>query len=186
MKLKAYYAATPVSVPEMGNRKMRRVIIQLAATAAPAVPFVVLGDVNHETPDNANGMQATPINHALVKHITELLYTKFGVQTSQDVYIYYHAGVLPLKSFSVDSGRNTLKVGQESTITVRLLPANAQLTSPLTIVPSRPDLVEIISNSGGVLKYKGKAMGDLVFNIKVDSLTDQISVRIVPVEDMTP
>lgn len=186
MKLKAYYSPTPVAVVELGNRMLRRVVIQLAATAAPAAPFVLLGEINHETPDNANGMQGLHINHALSKHITELLYTKFGVQTTQDLYIYYHAGVLPLKSFSVDSGRNTLKVGQENTITVRLLPANAQLTSPLTIVPTRLDLVEVISNTGGALKYKAKAVGDLMFDISVNDLTQQVPSRIVPVEDMKP
>lgn len=164
MKLKSYF-----------NPTTREAQVRLAADAAPAAPFVALGDVTHEpVDDNASGMQKHDISHVIYQHIQERLYLQFGLQDMQIIKITYGGNFKVLKRVYVDQGMNRLGYGIENTVTVTLDPLDAT-NDGITFTPSNPDLVTVVANTGnGVYKFKGANKGEFFLKVRVGSFEQNI------------
>lgn len=167
MKLRSYYSPTT-------DAKLNRVVqIQLQSDAAPAAPFVLLGDINHEEPDNANGMQRYSINHAIYQHVQEQLYRQHGIQDMQRVDITHAGGFVLIERVVVDTGNNHVAVGEETTITVSFVPANAT-HDPVQFTISNPELVEDVVDAGdGVLKFTNKSKGEVFVEVRTNGYTQR-------------
>lgn len=186
MKLKSYY-----------NPTTRVVQVRLAADAAPAAPFVALGDVTHEpVDDNASGMQKQSLNHVLFQHIQERLYVQLDIQDMQLINITYGGNLKPLQRVFVDQGINRLGYNIENTVRVTLDPADAT-TDGITFTPSNPGLVTVVANTGnGVYKFKGANKGEFFLKVRVGAFeqnipfefSDELEPAPVPVAsvDLTP
>lgn len=174
MKLKSYYSPTR-------DAKLKQTVqIRLAADAAPAAPFVALGDVIHEpVDDNLSGAQKTDISHVLFQHVQEQVYKQFGIQDMGLINIVYSGGFKVLNSVYVDQGANRLGLGIENTITVRLNPTDAT-TDGVVFNVDVPELVTVTANTGnGVFKFKGIKKGWVNIRVRVKGTQFE---QIVPVE----
>lgn len=168
MKLKSYFNATT-----------REAQVRLAADAAPAAPFVALGDVTHEpVDDNASGMQKHDISHILYQHIQERLYLQFGLQDMQIIKITYGGNFKVLQRVFVDQGINRLGYNVENTVTVTLDPVDAT-NDGITFTPSNPDLVTVVANTGnGVYTFKGPNKGEFFLRVRVGFFEQNIPFEI--------
>lgn len=168
MKLKSYFNATT-----------REAQVRLAADAAPAAPFVALGDVTHEpVDDNASGMQKHDISHVLYQHIQERLYLQFGLQDMQIIKITYGGNFKVLQRVFVDLGINRLGYNVENTVTVTLDPVDAT-NDGITFTPSNPDLVTVVANTGnGVYTFKGPNKGAFFLKVRVNNFEQNIPFEI--------
>lgn len=168
MKLKSYY-----------NPTTRVVEVRLAADAAPAAPFVALGDVTHEpVDDNTSGMQKQSLNHVLFQHIQERLYVQLDIQDMQLINITYGGNFKPLQRVFVDQGINRLGYNIENTVRVTLDPADAT-TDGITFTPSNPDLVTVVANTGnGMYTFKGPNKGEFFLKVRVNNFEQNIPFEI--------
>ena len=156
MKLKSYFNPTTYEAQ-----------VRMAADAAPAAPFVLLGDVTHEpNDDNASGMQKKNVSHVIFQHIQEQVYLKHNLQDMQAIKITYGGTAKPVTGFTVDPASFVLVVGKEATMTVKVAPAGA-LYDGIEIKPDNADLIEVVSNAAGVYKFKGKGMGQTWLRIRI-------------------
>lgn len=168
MKLKSYF-----------NPTTREAQVRLAADAAPAAPFVALGDVTHEpVDDNASGMQKHDISHVIYQHIQERLYLQFGLQDMQIIKITYGGNFKVLQRVFVDLGMNRLGYNVENTVTVTLDPVDAT-NDGITFTPSNPDLVTVVANTGnGVYTFKGPNKGAFFLKVRVNNFEQNIPFEI--------
>lgn len=179
MKLKSFY-----------NPTTHEVRVQLAADAAPAAPFVALGDVIHEpVDDNASGMQKHDISHVIYQHVQEQLYLQHKQENMQIVKITYSGNFKPLQRVLVDQGKNRLGYNEEATIKVTLDPVDAT-TDGIKFKVSNPDLVVITSDTGnGTFKFRGPNKGKFFVRVRVGhfeqnipfEITEELPAVILPV-----
>lgn len=162
MKLRSYFN------PNADANMMRTVQIRLQSDAAPAAPFVLLGDINHEVPDNASGMQQQAVSHVIYQHVQELLYREQGIQDMQRIKLTHAGGFVLVQRVFVDRGDPRVGIGHTSTIKVTFEPANAT-HDPVQFMVSNPGLIEVISNTGnGELTFKNLAKGELFIQVKTN------------------
>ena len=174
MKLKSYY-----------NPLTHEAQVRLATDAAADSPFVLLGTVTHEpNDDNASGMQKHNISHVIFQHIQEQLYLQKGLQDMQIVKITYGGAAKPVEYFTVDPAAFVLGVGVEATMTVKVWPEGA-LFDGYEIKPDNADLIEVVSNTAGVYKFKGKGMGQTWLRVRIlgTGHEQRVPVRIVTEPD---
>lgn len=161
MKLKSYF--NPNAVDTIFN-----VQIRLATDAAPAAPFVALGDLTHEpVNDNASGMQKLSISHVIYQHVQEQLYRQYKIQDIQRVKITNAAGYIPVTSFYVDKTNPVVKPGETVTLKAMVLPANATVDG-FYISASNPALVSVAAGASAnefVVTIPNE--GDVILNIGV-------------------
>ena len=82
MKLKSYFN------PTRDARLVQTVEVRLAADAAPASPFVLLGDLIHEpVDDNLSGAQKHDVSHVIFQHVQEQVFLKHQIQDMQRIRI---------------------------------------------------------------------------------------------------
>lgn len=162
MKLKSYINLTPDS------NLMRTVEVRLAGDAAPASPFVLLGDLTHEEgTDNASGMQKHTVSHAIYSHVQEQVYLKHKLQDMQRIKIVNAGAFKLVDRVLVDQEANRLGINVPSTITVKTTPSDAT-TDGVVFTVSNPDLVDIVANTGnGVFTFKGKSKGEVFIHVHV-------------------
>lgn len=185
MKLKSYY-----------NPAIQTVQVRMAADAAPAAPYVALGDLIHEpVDDNASGMQKHAISHVIYQHVQEQLYLQHDLQDMQLISIIFGGNYKPLQRVYVDQGQNRLGYNVENTITVTLDPVDAT-NDGVTFKVSNPDLVVVIANTGnGIFKFRGPNKGEFFVRVRVGNFEQTIPFEIteelpgkpepVPVESIT-
>lgn len=119
MKLKSYFNPVPVNT-------VFTVQIRLASDAAPAAPFVALGDVTHEPPtDNASGMQKQSLSHVIYQHVQEQVYLQKKLQDMQRINITNGGAFRLLKGMYVEKAATYIKPGEKVTLKVKVEPANA-------------------------------------------------------------
>lgn len=183
MKLKSYY-----------NPTIQTVQVRLAADAAPAAPYVALGDLIHEpVDDNASGMQKHDISHVLFQHVQEQLYLQHDLQDMQLITIIFGGNFKPLQRVYVDQGKNRLGYNEEATITVTLDPVDAT-NDGISFKVSNPDLVTVTANTGnGVFKFRGPNKGEFFVRVRVGNfeqtipfeITEELPAVILPVASVT-
>lgn len=168
MKLKSYY-----------NPTIQTVQVRLAADAAPASPYVALGDLIHEpVDDNASGMQKHDVSHVIFQHVQEQLYLQHDLQDMQLISITFGGNFKPLQRVYVDQGKNRLGYNEEATITVTLDPVDAT-TDGITFKVSNPDLVTVTANTGnGVFKFRGPNKGEFFIRVRVGNFEQNIPFEI--------
>lgn len=168
MKLKSYFN------PTRDSNLMQDVQVRLAADAAPASPYVALGEIDHDIDDdNLSGAQNTNISHVVFQHVQEALYKQHGIQDMQRIRITFGGGYVALKRVLIDQGANRLGYNEETTITVSLDPVNAT-HDPITFEVSNPDLVEILADDGdGVFTFRGPGKGEFFVTVRVGEAYEQ-------------
>lgn len=155
MKLRSYYNPT-AKIAE----------VRLQADAAPAAPFVLLGDIIHEADDNASGMQKMAISHVIFQHVQEQLYLQYGEQNMQSVTITNGGTFVMIKRVLVNRDQNRVGIGHSNTISVTFDPVDAS-HDPVQFMVSNPDLIDIVSNTGnGVLTFRNKGKGELFIKVR--------------------
>ncbi len=160
MKLRSYFN------PTVDSDKMRTVQIRVQGDAAPAAPFVALGNINHEVPDNASGMQMVDVSHAIYNHVQEQLYRQHGIQDMQKIKLTHAGSFNLINRVIVNRGLTRLGIGHESTISVAFDPSNATHDA-VKFTVSNPDLVDIVSNTGdGTFTFRNKGKGELFVRVK--------------------
>ena len=161
MKLKSYYNPTRDAL-------LRQVVqIRLASDAAPAAPFVLLGDLTHEpVDDNLSGAQKHDVSHAIFQHVQEQVYLKHQIQDKLLERVY------------VDQSKNRLGVNEETTINVRLIPADAT-TDGVKFKVSNPDLVTVTADTGnGTFKFRGNQKGEFFVRVRVGMFEQNIPYEV--------
>lgn len=173
MKLKSYFN------PTRDARLTQTVQIRLAADAAPASPYVLLGDLIHEpVDDNASGHQKQDISHVIFQHVQEQVYLKHQIQDMQRINITVGGAFKLLERVFVDQAANRLGVNEETTINVRLIPADAT-TDGVKFKVSNPDLVTITANTGnGTVKFRGKQKGEFFVRVRVGMFEQNIPYEV--------
>lgn len=153
MKLKSYFN------PNRDANLTQEVQIRMAADAAPAAPFVLLGDLTHEAGDNAGGMQKTNVNHAIYSHVQEQLYLKYGIQDMQKIRLT-HAGTFVLPTgFSISHTNTYVKPDEVIKVDFAILPANATKDGYFMVIEN-PSLITVVKNGGTDGKWEVKFKGD--------------------------
>ncbi len=170
MKLKSYL--------ETNRTGLRyKVIVQKAATAAPA-GYTVLGEINHEVPDNLRGMQALPINHVIFQHVQEQMYTQKGVQDMQSVLIDIGDDIKPVKSMYIEKSKLLVKPGEKITLKVIVDPVDA-LVDGYFCVAENETLAEVEDKTNGVFEITMPQVGQTLVKI---GITNGNMFEWVPVE----
>lgn len=173
MKLKSYFNPTRDAL-------LRQVVqIRLATDAAPAAPFVLLGDLTHEpVDDNLSGAQKHDVSHAIFQHVQEQVYLKHQIQDMQRINITTGGGFKLLERVFVDQAANRLGVNEETTINVRLTPADAT-TDGVKFKVSNPDLVTITADTGnGTFKFRGNQKGEFFVRVRVGQFEQNIPYEV--------
>lgn len=173
MKLKSYFN------PTRDARLMQQVQVRLAADAAPGAPFVLLGDLIHEpVDDNLSGAQKHDISHVVFQHVQEQLYLQHDIQDMQRIGITFAGGFKPLLRVIVDQAANRLGYNEETTINVRLDPADAT-TDGIKFAVSNPALVVVTSDTGnGTFKFRAPSKGEFFVRIRVNGFEQNIPYEI--------
>lgn len=173
MKLKSYFNPTHDS-------NLNQVVeVRLAADAAPASPFVALGNLTHEpVDDNLSGAQLHDVSHAIFQHVQEQLYVQKGIQDMQKIKITFGGGYKQLNRVLIDQAANRLGVNQQTTINVRLDPSDST-NDGITFKVSNPDLVTVVANTGnGTFTFFGKSKGEFFVRVRVNGFEQNIPYEI--------
>lgn len=173
MKLKSYFNPTR-------DAKLRQIVqVRLATDAAPAAPFVLLGDIIHEpVDDNASGMQKHDISHVIFQHVQEQVYLQHQLQDMGRINITVGGAFKLLERVYVDQSKNRLGVNEETTINVRLIPTDAT-TDGVKFQVSNPDLVTITANTGnGTFKFRGNQKGEFFVRVRVGQFEQNIPYEV--------
>lgn len=168
MKLKSYF-----------NPTTRVVEVRLLADAAPAAPFVVLGDLTHEeTNDNASGMQKHAISHVIYQHVQEALYKQHQVQDMQRITIKNAGAFRLLESLHVDAGQTSVKPTEKITIKITPVPANATVDG-YYVIANDPSLVTITDKTGGVFEAVFASANNTILRVGVKNANFE---QLIPIE----
>ena len=175
MKLKSYFNPTR-------DANLNQVVeIRNTGDAAPASPFVLLGELVHEGGDNTSGMQKISINHAIYSHVQEQLYLKHKIQDMQKIKLT-HGGTFKLvESFTVDRGQTSVKPGEKITLQAKVVPADATHDG-FYVTSHNPELVTITDKTNG--KFEVVFKGDGVAILTLGIIGTQFEV-LIPTEAWT-
>lgn len=173
MKLKSYFN------PTRDARLVQTVEVRLAADAAPASPFVLLGDLIHEpVDDNLSGAQKHSVSHVIFQHVQEQVFLKHKIQDMQRIRITIGGAFKLLDRVFVDQGQNRLGVNEETTISVRLFPADAT-TDGVHFSVSNPALVTVTADTGnGTFKFRGNQKGEFFVRVRVNGFEQNIPYEV--------
>lgn len=160
MKLKSYFN------PNRDTKLMHTVQIRLASDAAPAAPFVALGDLTHEPGDNASGMQRQSVSHAIYSHVQEQLYLQHELQDMQKIKLTFAGGYLPVNSFSVDRGITSVKPGEKITLQAKVFPAGATIDG-FYLKSHNPAIVTITDKTNGKFEVVFKEDGEVILSLGI-------------------
>lgn len=173
MKLKSYINLTR-------DTKLKQTVqIRLAADAAPASPFVLLGDIIHEpVDDNLSGAQLTDVSHVIFQHVQEQVYLKHQLQDMGLINITNGGTFKLVERVFVDQGKNRLGYNEEATIKVTVSPADATHDA-ITFKVSNPDLVTVTSDTGnGTFKFRGPSKGEFFVTVRMNGFEQVIPYEI--------
>ena len=173
MKLKSYFN------PTRDARLVQTVEVRLAADPAPDSPFVLLGDLIHEpVDDNLSGAQKHDVSHVIFQHVQEQVFLKHQIQDMQRIRITIGGAFKLLDRVFVDQGQNRLGVNEETTINVRLIPADAT-NDGVQFQVSNPDLVTITADTGdGTFKFRGNQKGEFFVRVRVNGFEQNIPYEV--------
>lgn len=173
MKLKSYYN------PTRDARLTQTVQIRLAADAAPASPYVLLGDLIHEpVDDNLSGAQKHDVSHVIFQHVQEQVYLKHQIQDMEKIRITVGGNFKLLDRVFVDQSKNRLGVNEETTINVRLVPTDAT-NDGVHFEVSNPALVTVTADTGnGTFKFRGNQKGEFFVRVRVNGFEQNIPYEI--------
>lgn len=174
MKLKSYFN------PNATNTVFT-VQIRKAADAAPGAPFVLLGDLNHEVPDNASGMQGFSVSHAIYQHVQEQMYLQHGLQDMQRIKITTGGTFKLLESMYVSKTPLLVKPTEKITLSVKILPADATVDGYYAELEN-PTLGTVTDKTNGVFEIVMPADAQTIVKIGIKN-TDLF--ELVPVEART-
>lgn len=160
MKLKSYFN------PNRDSKLMHTVQIRLATDAAPAAPFITLGEVTHEPGDNASGMQKQSISHVIYSHVQEQLYLQHGLQDMQKIQLTNGGNYRPVVSFTVDRGVTSVKPGVVITLQAHVQPANATLDG-FYLTSHNPAIVTITDKTNGKYEVVFKEDGEAILKLGI-------------------
>lgn len=171
MKLKSYYNPTRDAL-------LRQVVqIRLASDAAPAAPFVLLGDLTHEpVDDNASGHQKQDISHVIFQHVQEQVYLKHQLQDMGKIRITTGGAFkLPTRMF-VSVGARVVDLADPVLIDVTVEPVAATIDGYF-LTAENPALVTITTVSPGKYSVSFTGEGETILTVGITN---------TPFEQMIP
>lgn len=161
MKLKSYFN------PTRDSRLAQTVQIRLAADAAPASPFVLLGTLTHEpVDDNLSGAQKHDISHVIFQHVQEQVFLQHQMQDMSKVRITSGGAFkLPTRMF-VSVGARVVDLADPVLIDVTVEPVAATIDGYF-LTAENPALVTITTVSPGKYSVSFTGEGETILTVGI-------------------
>jgi hypothetical protein len=161
MKLKSY-----INLTKDSNLSVE-VQVRLAADAAPAAPFVLLGTLTHEpVDDNLSGAQKHSVSHVIFQHVQEQVFLKHQLQDMGKIRITTGGAFkLPTRMF-VSVGARVVDLADPVLIDVTVEPVAATIDGYF-LTAENPALVEITVVSPGKYSVSFTGEGETILTVGI-------------------
>lgn len=161
MKLKSY-----INLTKDSNLSVE-VQVRLAADAAPAAPFVLLGTLTHEpVDDNLSGAQKHSVSHVIFQHVQEQVFLKHQLQDMGKIRITTGGAFkLPTRMF-VSVGARVVDLADPVLIDVTVEPVAATIDGYF-LTAENPALVKITVVSPGKYSVSFTGEGETILTVGI-------------------